>query len=781
MKTLQNKLESLEKRVQANSSSESVPGRRRFANKRKDGKVKCYYCSEEGHIRRQCPKLKKENSDDSKRSDKPTDGSARRIHCRKRRKPRKVSKGNIGANSLCEEADKPSLEESKQIITSASDSRLCQFGKGNFAVKVGKSKENVEVVVADITVDGILGLDFLKTCNGAIDFETSSLKLNNENCHFSWEGTLSCYRVTANSDICIPPRSKVVVMAKVPGENTFGCADYLVEAESKFLESGRALVGCTLVKGHDLVPVCLMNITDNIQQIHDCTLIAKMTAVEEQKAHVGEVPRRIPLHLSQEVDKQVNEMIGKGVIEPSVSPWASPVVLVHKTNGTMRFCVEYCRLNEVTVKDAYPLPKIDEAFDHLSGHAVFSTLDLSSGYWQVDMEEADKEKTVFVTRKGLYQFKVMHFGLCSAPATFERLMETVLAGLQWNKYLDGIAADPEKVKAVADWPVPRNVSDIRSFIGIRSYYRRFIRDIAFIAKSLHRLNEKGRKFQWTKETQEAFETLRDRLISAPILALSDVTKQFILDTDASGTSIGAVLSQKIDDKERVIAYASQTLTKAERRYCVTMREVLAIVHFLKHSRPCPVKAFYIPSDLGCSNLMLCFWFCDMQRHERTRYGGSTGLVPGESDSEQEWETLDLGNLSDVLGNSNLLQAIPVIPEVTRRKPTRPLPVYVPRAKAIVGPDTMAPTAPSPFVTPMIYVREREANDATTLPSSLRDCATQSAQATVDASTQTIPLTRIEAAIQTESTKKRRLDRIQKTYQVGGQSVIEIHEDVKGER
>ena len=229
------------------------------------------------------------------------------------------------------------------------------------------------------------------------------------------------------------------------------------------------------------------------------------------------------------------------MIESSSSPWASPVVLVRKKDGTMRFCVDYRRLNQVTVKDAYPLPKIEEAFDHLSGHAMFSTLDLSSGYWQVGMEEADKEKTVFVTRKGLYQFKVMPFGLCCAPATFERLMETVLAGLQWDKCLvylddiivvgksfedmlenlgevflrlrqaglklkakkcnlfakrvsylghiisqDGIATDPEKVKAVADWPVPSNVSEVRSFLGLCSYYRRFIRDFA----STHREGKK---------------------------------------------------------------------------------------------------------------------------------------------------------------------------------------------------------------------------------------------------------------------------------------------------
>lgn len=546
MQTLQDKIESLEKRIEEKGKNQGVLEGHRFANTQRSGKVKCYKCPEEGHIRRNCPKLKRERDSSTRRSEQPKEGNARRIRGKQRRKNRKSSKGNVGASNLCEEAgifidsevnglktkllidtgasltllskriydkipDKPVLEESRQVITSASGSRLCQYGKADFVIEIGRSRETVKLMVVDISVDGILGLDFLRACKGDINFERSSLKLNNEECRFSWEGTLGCDRVTVDKDVCLPPRSEVVIQAKVPGENTFGSADYLVEAEPKFLESGRALVGRTLVKGHNIVPVCLMNITESVQQIHGGTLIAKMTAVEEQNASAGEAensakglrsdlrelfdrcklnlspaqfskvelflhknedlfatsnydlgrthvvkhkintelgtrpikqaPRRIPLHLSQEVDKQVNEMVDKGVIETSISPWASPVVLVHKKDGTMRFCVDYRRLNEVTVKDAYPLPKIEEAFDHLSGHAMFSTLDLSSGYWQVGMEKGDKEKTAFVTRKGLYLFRVMPFGLCCAPGTFERLMETVLAGLQWDKclvYLDDI-------------------------------------------------------------------------------------------------------------------------------------------------------------------------------------------------------------------------------------------------------------------------------------------------------------------------------------------------------
>ncbi|MCG8032936.1 MAG: DDE-type integrase/transposase/recombinase, partial [Candidatus Thiodiazotropha taylori] len=346
--------------------------------------------------------------------------------------------------------------------------------------------------------------------------------------------------------------------------------------------------------------------------------------------------RRLPHQMAEEADKQVDDMLKRGVIEKSNSPWAAGVVLVRKKDGSFRFCVDYRALNNVTVKDAYPLPKIDETLDSLSGAKWFSTLDLYSGYWQVGMETSDKPKTAFITRKGLFQFRVLPFGLCNAPATFERLMESILAGLRWDIcliYLDdvitfgksfdeavsnlqqvlerlrsaglklkpnkcelfaksvtflghiisdeGVATDPEKIKAVQEWPVPINQTEVRSFLGLCGYYRRFIKGFSEIAKPLHTLTEKGRPFIWTDDHQIAFEKLKQHLTEAPILVFPDFTKDFILDTDASGTSIGAVLSQKIDGKERVVCFGSRTLSKSERQYSVTRKEMLSVVYFMK--------------------------------------------------------------------------------------------------------------------------------------------------------------------------------------------------------
>ena len=350
--------------------------------------------------------------------------------------------------------------------------------------------------------------------------------------------------------------------------------------------------------------------------------------------------RRVPPQRRDEVRNLLSEMLERGIVEPSTSPWASPIVLVRKKDGSTRFCVDYRRVNDITRKDAYPLPRIDSTLDTLHGSQWFTTLDLLSGYWQVEVDEADRPKTAFCTTEGLYQFKVMPFGLCNAPATFQRLMDLVLAGLQWSdclvylddvivlgrtyeehvrnlrsvlerlresglrlkpskcsffqrevQYLghiisrDGVSTDPAKTEKVATWPTPTSVRETRQFLGFASYYRRFVKDFAHIARPLHRLTERCTAFVWTEECQEAFDELRRRLTSAPVLAYPDFSRQFILDTDASDTGIGAVLSQLDDDgRERVIAYGSRLLTKTERRYCVTRRELLAVVTFTKQYR-----------------------------------------------------------------------------------------------------------------------------------------------------------------------------------------------------
>ena len=350
--------------------------------------------------------------------------------------------------------------------------------------------------------------------------------------------------------------------------------------------------------------------------------------------------RRMSPQQREEVRKLLSDMLARN-ISPSKSPWASPVVLVKKKNGASRFCVDYRQVNAVMRKDAFPLPRVDDTLDILAGSRLFSTLDLISGYWQVEVKPEDREKTAFVTSEGLYEFNVLPFGMCNGPATFQRLMNILLAGIQWHSclvYLDdiivfgrsftehiqnlaevfqrlrdanlrlqvkkctfcrgtvkflghvistaGIGTDPEKVEKVSKWPVPINVREVQQFLGLVNYYRRFVKDCAQLAKPLHRLTENNREFQWTDQCQQAFDTLRRLLVSAPVLAFPDCTREFILDTDASEQGIGAVLSQvHLDGQEHVVAFASRVLSKAERKYSVTRKELLAVIVFIHHFRP----------------------------------------------------------------------------------------------------------------------------------------------------------------------------------------------------
>ena len=351
--------------------------------------------------------------------------------------------------------------------------------------------------------------------------------------------------------------------------------------------------------------------------------------------------RRIPPHLFEEVKQHLQEMVEVGAIRKSFSPWASAVVLVRKKDGGLRLCIDLRKLNNRTIKDGYSLPRIDDTLDCLHGAKWFSTLDLKSGYWQVELEEEAKPLTAFTMGPlGFWECERMPFGLTNAPATFQRLMESCLGelNLSWCIiYLDdiivfsqtpeehlvrlqavfdklkaaglklkpskcelfkkqinylghvvgqeGVSTDPDKIKAVTEWPRPTTVTEVRSFLGFVSYYRRFIPNFSKVAKPLNTLlqnlegtsNQKKKfKVNWGPDQQEAFETLQRLCTEAPILAYADFKTPFILHTDASSEGLGAVLYQYQDNQRRVIAYASRSLSPSERNYPTHKLEFLAL-------------------------------------------------------------------------------------------------------------------------------------------------------------------------------------------------------------
>lgn len=342
--------------------------------------------------------------------------------------------------------------------------------------------------------------------------------------------------------------------------------------------------------------------------------------------------RRIPPSEYDSVKAHIQQLLENKVIRESCSPFASPIVIVRKKDSTIRLCVDYRLLNAKTRKDAFPLPRIEESLDVLSGARYFSTLDLASGYNQVPVAESDKMKTAFCTPFGLFEFNRMPFGLCNAPSTFQRLMErmfgsqnhqslllylddvivfsatvdehiqrlgAVLETLREQnlkaklekccflktevKYLghvisqDGVATDPEKISVVANWQTPKTVTELRSFLGFASYYRRFVKGFATLAAPLHRLvaelggtktkrpSKRPLQEMWNEQCEKSFTELKSKLVNSPVLAYANFSNPFILEIDASHWGLGAVLSQQQQDgRVRPVAYASRGLKPTER-------------------------------------------------------------------------------------------------------------------------------------------------------------------------------------------------------------------------
>lgn len=354
---------------------------------------------------------------------------------------------------------------------------------------------------------------------------------------------------------------------------------------------------------------------------------------------------RYPFCHREEVQRQISKMLDQGIIRPSSSPWTSPVWIVPKKldasgRKKWRLVIDYRKLNEKTVDDRYPIPNITDILDKLGRCMYFSTLDLASGFHQIEVDKKDVEKTAFSVENGHYEFLRMPFGLKNAPSTFQRVMDNVLRehiGVRCLVYMDdiivfstslkehldnlrkifetlrkynmkiqldkseflhkevaflghivtrdGVKPNPDKLEIIRKWPLPTNEKELRGFLGILGYYRKFIRDFAEIAKPLTQALRKGEKVAPTKDFVAAFERCRNILTSSDILQYPDFEKPFILTTDASNYAVGAVLSQGQIGRDKPIAFASRTLNKSEENYSAIEKELLAIVWACRYFRP----------------------------------------------------------------------------------------------------------------------------------------------------------------------------------------------------
>ena len=382
---------------------------------------------------------------------------------------------------------------------------------------------------------------------------------------------------------------------------------------------------------HDVTTI-LEQYTDVFTDLPGKTLLVEHTVKLTTSTPTRSKPYPVPLAVQDTIKKEVATMIQLGVIEESTSPYASPIVLVRKKDGSNRFCIDYRKLNQITIFDPEPIPNFDDLMAKLTEGKYFTKIDLSKGYWQIPIYSQDKEKTAFVTANGLFQFKVLPFGMVNAPAVFSRMMRKLLKGMSnvvnfiddvciytdsWDKHIQilvevldrlrsaGLTArptkcfvgfdnieflghivgggnlrpQPGKVEGIMSAKPPTTKKEVRSFLGFIGYYRRFIPNFAAIASPLTDLTrgKQPKHIVWDKAQERAFVTLKSRMASAPVLHLPDTTKPFIVRTDASDTGMGAVLMQSDGSETFPIGFASKKLLPRQKAYSVIERECLALV------------------------------------------------------------------------------------------------------------------------------------------------------------------------------------------------------------
>lgn len=498
---------------------------------------------------------------------------------------------------LCQHTKRPRLLQPAGLV--------CGFGEKNLDV-LGETEIHVDrtgpvrvLVTAGLAHEVILGCDAIVRGHGQLDYKNNTL---------NWYG-------------------KTLKLHPYPDHQPY------------------AAVNIWLTTGLDTIDGTLSDFDDVLGMKDDglgeCDLLPFNIDTGSTRP-IRQRPYRTPLHKRSIIEEQLQDMLDNGVIQPSQSPWASPITLVPKKDGTLRFCVDYRKLNAVTKKDAYPLPLIQDIFDQLEGAQLFSTLDLKSGYWQIPVATEDRHKTAFVCHAGQFEFRQMPFGAANAPAVFQRTMDHILHGLigkfcfvyindiviysrnpqehashlqavlqrlreaglrtklskchfaqQEIKLLGylvnehGIRSDPEKTKAIANMRPPTRVTEVRSFLGMTGYYRQTIPDYAHIAAPLTALARKHVRWEWTAQCEQSFRTLQQQLQSDSALAFTRTDRPYQLFTDACDYAVGGILVQKGDDGiDRVVQYmyVSHQLPEQQRKWATIEKEAYAIVYCLNKLR-----------------------------------------------------------------------------------------------------------------------------------------------------------------------------------------------------
>ncbi|WRX29254.1 Reverse transcriptase domain - like 10 [Theobroma cacao] len=414
-----------------------------------------------------------------------------------------------------------------------------------FALTQQEAQTSNAVVSNTLDFDVILGMNWLSPCHASVDCYHKLVRFD-----FPSEPSFSIQRDWSNA----PTNLISVISARRLLRQ--GCIGYLAVVRDTKAMVGNVSQVFVVKEFVDVFPEELLGLPPE-REIEFCIDLIPDTRPISIPPY-----RMAPVEL-KELKDQLEDLLNKGFIRPSVSPWGAPVLFVKKKYGSLMLCIDYRQLNKVKVKNKYPLPRIDYLFDQLQGAQCFSKIYLRSGYHQLRIQNKDIPKTVFRTRYGHYEFLVMSFGLTNAPAAFMNLMNRVFKpyldkfvvfskGQLWLESVaflghvvstDGKQVDSKKIEAVEKWPRPTSVSEIRSFVGLAGYYRHFVKDFSKIVAPLTKLTRKDTKFEWSDACENSFEKLKACLTTAPVLSLLQVTGGYTVFCDASGVGLGCVLMQ----------------------------------------------------------------------------------------------------------------------------------------------------------------------------------------------------------------------------------------------
>ncbi|KAL0561592.1 hypothetical protein IC582_002026 [Cucumis melo] len=465
------------------------------------------------------------------------------------------------------------VEPLHHVLSVSTPSGECMLSKEKVKtcqIEIAGHVIEVTLLVLDmLDFDVILGMDWLAANHASIDCSRKEVTFNppsRASFKFKGEGSRS-----------LPQVISAIRASKLLSQGTWGILASVVDTR----EADVSLSSEPVVRDYPDV------FLEELPGLPPHREVEFAIELEPGTVPISRAPYRMAPAELKELKVQLQELLDKRFIRPSVSPWGAPVLFVKKKDGSMRLCIDYRELNKVTVKNRYPLPRIDDLFNQLQGATVFSKIDLRSGYHQLRIKDGDVPKTAFRSRYGHYEFILMSFGLTNAPAVFMDLMNRV-----FREFLDtfvivsflghvvskaGVSVDPAKIEAVTGWTRPSTVSEVRSFLGLAGYYRRFVENFSRIATPLTQLTRKGAPFVWSKACEDSFQNLKQKLVTAPVLTVPDGSGSFVIYSDASKKGLGCVLMQQ----GKVVAYASRQLKSHEQNYPTHDLELAAMVFALK--------------------------------------------------------------------------------------------------------------------------------------------------------------------------------------------------------